>query len=440
MTRISIIRGILLLVVPLLMFPLLGSCGDDDETKEPTATITPTKELLPTSTIEPTKEPTSSPEPVEDVVITIGNLTDMTGPASNAFEVINMAVQDLVDYYNENDMILGVEIKVIAYDGQFDPAKDIPGYEWLKEREVDVVFTGVTSAPTTLETRVNQDQIPLFSATAAQEAIDPPGYVFSVGTVPEYDAYTLLRWIAENHWEWETLGPAKIGAASWDDPYARSYTEAMEEYAKKYPAQFEWVGSYLTPFTFSWGPEVDALKECDYIYPPGGGINTFIKEYYEAGYDTHFIGSGVHNAFLGLIDDAGLWDEIDGMLFLTGPKWWTEEGTIIDLTKKLLQDNHPDQVAEIMKAGMAYLGVQLIYQVIDIIADAAETVGAENLDSEAIYEAANTFTAVIDGIQRWSYSPTKRTSVDHYSLHEARASEKNLFRVQEDWLPVVYEP
>jgi len=69
--------------------------------------------------------------PDEDVVITIGSLSDITGPASNAMTVINMALDDVVEYFNDENLIPGVELKVVTYDGQLDPARDIPGYEWL---------------------------------------------------------------------------------------------------------------------------------------------------------------------------------------------------------------------------------------------------------------------------------------------------------------------
>ena len=71
---------------------------------------------------------------IKDVVITIGNLTDVTGPASNALTVITMSLEDTAEYYNKQYLIPGVTFEVITYDGQYDPSRDIPGYEWLMER------------------------------------------------------------------------------------------------------------------------------------------------------------------------------------------------------------------------------------------------------------------------------------------------------------------
>ena len=31
---------------------------------------------------------------------------------------------------------------------------------------------------------------------------------------------SLLKWISEERWDWETKGPAKIGCVSWNEPYS----------------------------------------------------------------------------------------------------------------------------------------------------------------------------------------------------------------------------
>ena len=435
MTRICITKGILFLVVTLLMFPLLVSCDDDEDVEEPTTTVTPAN----TTTIEPTLEPTTEPTPVKDIVITIGNLTDKTGPSANAIAPIDLALEDLVEYYNEQKIIPGIQFETVIYDSQMDPANDIPGYEWLKERGVDLIYTSVTSATLAVKTRAGEDQIPVFAAAAAPQSIDPPGYVFSLGTPITTDAYTLMKWIAENDWDYESKGPAKIGGADWSSDYPLLFFEAMDEYCEIHPEQFEFAGSYLTNFAFTWGPEVEALKDCDYVFPPTI-LNSFAKEYRAAGYDAKFAGSDVHDAFMKMIDDGDMWDEIDGMLLVRGAKWWNETGTLIDLTKEILYEKHPDEAEDIMAEGLGYIDINFFYQIFSIVAKAANEVGPENVDGQAIYNAAQSWSGEIDGVERWSYSPTKRTSLNYYAMYEIRETERDLFRLHEGWLPMVYTP
>ena len=371
--------------------------------------------------------------------ITIGNLTDMTGPAASAMHIVDEALADLVQHYNDENIIPGVELEIINYDGQMDPSKVIPGYQWLIEKGADLIFTGPPPYPVVLNPRVDQDQVVLFAATGNPEDFAPSGFAFNLGTLPEHEAHILLNWIAENDWDYQTDGPARIGGASWDDPYAISFFEACKEYAQVHPNQFEWVGGHLTNYSFTWGPEVEALKDCDYLFPPTMMTN-FVKEYRTAGHTAKFIGTDTHTAFLGLIADADLWDEIDGMIFVRHPRWWTETGAIIDLTKELLYENHPDDAEEIMSDGAAYLGITPGYLMLNVIANAVESVGSTNFDSQALYEAAKSFSLTVDDIERYSFGETKRYVVDYYGIYKAKSADQNLFRAYPEWLPVSTEP
>ncbi len=409
MTKIVIVTITLLLLSVNL---LIASCDDNEKT--------PTLGARPTGTSEP-------------VIITIGNLTDQTGPGATAMSTVNKALEDLVKYYNDKNLIPGAELRVINYDGHLEPSQDIPGYEWLMERGSDLIWTSVPATPMTLNSRVNRDQVILFCATGNLEEFTP-GYAFNLGPVPQHEAFTLLKWIAENHWDYQSKGPARIGGAAWADSYSDAFMNAMKEYAKAHPDQFEWAKDYLTDFKFAWQTEVEGLKNCDYVFVPTP-MHIFVEQYRNAGYTATFIGSDTHTAFLGMIDKSDLWDEIDGMLFIRHPRWWNEEGTIIDLTKKLLYENHPDSAEEIMRDGSGYMAVYPAYLMLNIIANAVkDTGGPINFDSQALYDAATSFSMTIDGIERYSFDDTKRYVPNYYAIYEASATDENLFRVDAEWL------
>ena len=418
--------GVIVPTSVLLALPLLISCGGDGvDTAGPL--------------VQPTDKQTLVSDPVDEVVIIIGNLSDITGPSSNAMTVITMALEDIVEYYNENNLISGVEVKVLTYDGQADPSRDVPGYEWLRDNGADVLFTSVPFTATTLEPRINDDEFVLFASSGDIESIDPPGYVFSLGTIPQHEALTLLKWIAENDPDFPEDRPAKIGGAGWIEGYSSSFFAGAEEYAEAHPDQFEWVGGYLTNYTFTWGPEVVALKDCDYVYP-GVVLNTFVREYRAAGYTGKFIGTSAQTAFFGLIYSSDLWDEIDGSLFVLPARWWTEEGSMIDLVKQLLHENHPNDVEDLTQQGMGYLAGVTAYQMLGIIGEAVEAVGPGFFDSQALHAAAENFSVSIDGIPRYSFGKDKRWMIDQYAVFEASGDDEDLFRVDPEWIPVVTEP
>lgn len=416
----------LIVVVILLLLPLLAACNDDGGDDTPKSTSTPKA----TSTASP---------PAEDVTFKVGYITDLTGPASTALTALNMSVEDIIDHYNDENLIPGLTIELLTYDGQYDPSRDLPGYEWLMERGADLILTQVPHTIVTLKPQAESDQVLMFAGSAEFSSLQPPGNVFSMGTIPDHEAITLLQWISQYDWDYETKGLPKIGGAGHNDSYTTSFLESMEAYAKIHPDQFEWVGGHLAPIgTFTWGPEVEALKECDYLFAPAM-MTTFVKGFSDAGSTAKLIGTDVHLAFLSQIYDAKLWDEIDGMLFIRSLRWWNEEGTLIDFTKQLLNNNHSDKSQEIMHQGTGYLAVHVPYQMLNIIARAAEEAGPQYLDFTALYQAAESHSMVIDDVERFSFDESKRYSMNSYAVYEARGPEEDLFRIS-DWIPAVLEP
>ena len=109
-------------------------------------------------------------------------------------------------------------------------------------------------------------------------------------------------------------------------------------------------------------------------------------------------------------------------------------------SKQLLYEKHSDSAEEIIRAGTGYLTTHIPYIILEIIRNAAEAVGPENIDSQALHEAAESFSLTVDGIEMFSFAgKTIRSVSDYYIVHEARANEKDLFSVS-DWTPIVVEP
>lgn len=378
-----------------------------------------------------TSEPVpDGPSPTESELktITIGYLDDMTGPSASALELVRMALRDAVDHCNRERLIPGVEVKVVMYDSQFDPARTIPGYEWLMQRGADFILTAVPSTPDILKPRADAEHVVVFALTANLEELMPPGWVFSMGTIPQYEAYTLLHWIAENDWDYTARGPARVGGAAWDEPYAKAFLTGMKEYAEANPQQFEWVAGRLTNFSFTWGSEVVALKDCDYVSLPTPP-QTFARDYRAAGYEARFMSPIPNSAFMGLIDDADAWGLLDGALFLYPGKWWNESGEEIDLFKKVLYENHPDEAEEIIRRGSGYIGYGSLSKVLEIVGNAVEETGPEGFNSEALYRAAESYVDYKDGLEIASFSDTKRYAVNYYGVFEISAAEQDLIRI-----------
>jgi hypothetical protein len=70
---------------------------------------------------------------VGKVTITIGEITDFTGPAAPAVTTIHYAREDVARYYNEKGLIPGVKIKLASWDTHYDASREVPGYDWVRE-------------------------------------------------------------------------------------------------------------------------------------------------------------------------------------------------------------------------------------------------------------------------------------------------------------------
>ena len=416
---------IIAIVILLLLLPWLTACSSE-ETPEPNPSLmTIPEEEIAVST--------------EKVTITIGNHTDLTGVAANAMSVITMAVKDTVDYYNEQNLIPGVKVKVIDYDTQYDPSRDIPGYKLLKEKGADVLFGTVASAGLTLKPFLEEDKIVMIMMSPNTEAFVPPGWVFALGNALfDEQLYTLLNWIAENDPDFPQDRPAKIGGAMFGESAGTAIIEAAEKYAKANPEQYEWVEGFLTGFQFVWTTEANALKDCDYVIP-ATPPTAFVEAYRQAGGKGKFIGVDPHVAFMGMVDKADLWDEMDGGYFIRSFRWWTDDTEYMRFTRQLLSENHPSEEDEIIGNGVGYITVQPIVMLLEAIKETVEEIGARNFTSEALYNHLLSFSMEFDGCQH-SFSETKRTSNDYLNIHRLDAPKKDLFLAHEGWLPIVAEP
>ncbi|MBM3132526.1 MAG: ABC transporter substrate-binding protein, partial [Chloroflexi bacterium] len=410
---------------------------DDEKTPTPTRTQTPAA--------SPTKSPTPT-APEGRVPITIGVLSDLTGPASQAMTVVDMALADIVRYFNENNRTPVAELKVITYDEQYNPSNDIPGYQWLKERGADVILSGLPPVPVSLRPLVDQDKMVMFALITTPDIESPPGRLFAMNVQGEPYKAALLKWIAENDPNFPKGRPAKIGAVGHNEPYAISHQKGMEQYAKAHPDQYEWVAGFLLDWTtVTFGSQVEALKDCDYVFPPTTGfyIPSFIKEYRAAGGKATLLGDDATLAYLGLMVDGAGWEAFDGMIISLLNGWWNDEFELPKLASQLLTEYHGAGAAEATKkqSGISYLGSFMQqYGAVSVISEAINRAGPKNFSPQELYDTATSFKMTYGGGVEWNFTDTKRTAWNGFGVYEADAERQDVFRADPKWYPFLYEP
>lgn len=415
----SLITGLLALLLSLSVLVACGSSNDEEETAAATGGSQ------------------------EELTIKLGNLSDLTGPSSSAVQGSNdKALKDLVRYYNDENLTPGVKLEIIDYDTVLNPGKFIPGYEWLRERGADIIVTTLSPAAEVIKPLADSDGVILFSAAMTTPLVDPPGWTFGRHSLDAVFIYTLLEWIAENDPDFPQDRPAKIGTANWAAQTSEDFGNALEEYADAHPDQFEFVGAFFTSLgTPQWGTQVDALKDCDYIFPPHVGFSApaFIKEFRNAGYTAKFIGNEAHVAFLDMLIPGAGWEAVDGMLIISAIRGWKENSVEVELAREVLERYHGTSEFEedMQYGGQQYVGpFQGWFGVLEVIKEAVESVGAEKFSNQALYDTAVQFSTEVSG-NGWTWTETKRTNWTGLGISKLDADSEQIVRIAPEWQPAI---
>ncbi len=106
-----------------------------------------------------------------------------------------------------------------------------------------------------------------------------------------------------------------------------------------------------------------------------------------------------------------------------------------------MHEIHSDeQVADIIQSGSGYMASISSNVIFKVIADAVEAVGVDNFNSQALYDATQSFSMTMDGVDFYSFGEKKRTILNYMSMYEMRGSEEDLFRVDPEWIAIEHEP
>jgi len=402
-------RAMAALLVLVLVVPLCVSCGDEEE---------------------------------EGVTIIIGEITDLTGPASPAIIPLHWALADMVSHYNEKGLIPGVKFKVVSWDNKYDPSRDPLGYDWVRDRGAKLIICVIPQTAVILKSFADRDKFAIAALSTNQEMLDPPGWVFAFSNSHYSLMKTFLKWVAEEDWDYTAEGRVpKIGFAAWGDAGGINVERAMREYIQDNPGEFEYVSSHLAPVgTATWTGEVEQLRDCDYLNLYAFPIGAFLKEYQARGYSATVIDAMTMGSYQGYFVDMLGWDALDGSLTANTSLLWNESFAMVDLMNQLLYQYRPEEAEDIIYTGIGYVGAgHQVIAIFEILRQAIEEVGAENFDGQAFYNAAlkyETTSPIWEGYPEWSFSETKRYLVDHIVIDKFDAEAQEVVRITE-WLPII---
>ncbi|MFC1999900.1 ABC transporter substrate-binding protein [Chloroflexota bacterium] len=376
------------------------------------------------------------------VVITIGEMNDLSGPASPACIGPHRALGDLIEYYNENEFIPGVELKHIFYDTKYDASREIPGYEWLKERGADAIVAVLYSSAEYTKPFAEEDGIPVFALSSSPPLLEPPfGWTFSIQAPPTEEIITVLQHISDNWTDYPTK--PKIGWIGVVTGFASQQEAVVEEYCLANPDKFDWVGAYSTPLsTMSFSGEIAKLKGCDWI---GLGLvptamAAFVSQLRGQGSEAMLFSQEFLLACWGMVVDAVGYEAIDGSLACGLAGWWSDPFPIVEEARARLYEKYPAEAEKIIHEGVGYVGATAMSTFfLEIIRAAVEEVGAENFDGQALYNTARNFSYTFVDFPEWSYSPTRNYPQSDIIIYEVKAAEEDAIAIT-GWIPMLPLP
>ena len=428
MKRIWTLIGVVLVVAL-----VLAACGGEDPTptpepeiaqEEPTPEPTeePTEEPTPEPTEEPMEEPTEEPmeepteepteEPMEEQAgdacqtthegetITIYQSAGLTGPLSQILGqgFIN-GTRDAVAFVNANGGVCGATFEIRLEDSQYDPEQELAIYEQFRAEEPKPMFvlTYGSGATIVLKDRVVEDQIVNIAAGLNAEAFYIPADGWTVGVAPIYsDQFAgFLQWLNDN---WAEVKPEEagdeivVGVVGWDNAFGAGATtdEAL--------AFADSLGITVLPLeSQEISPTADVTGQIQNLLINGANViyaqslsfgpAQVIGTVRALGAWDQVVVGGVNwaiNTDVAVIlgENAGL---MDGFYGVFPYNWWND--TELEGVQQALTAFEAGDYPDSEKAVGYLLSYGSVFALRDILTQAINTVGFENLDGVAFFDA-----------------------------------------------------
>jgi branched-chain amino acid transport system substrate-binding protein len=385
----------------------LGACATADETTEapaptdapPPATEAPEPETEPTE--EMADEGMSNCETgYEGETLTWYSQAGLTGALATILgpSFVN-GTQDAIEDINAAGGICGVQLELNLTDTQYDPEQEIAAYDVNRAADPTPLFINTygSGATVVLKDRTFEDHILNIAAGLNAEAAYDPADGWTVLVAPIYsDQFAgFVEWVSDN---WDSVKPEGagddivVGVVGWEGSFGAGATTAEAI------AYIESIGATVLPLeTIPISPEADptgAIQNLQlsganviYIQNLGFGTAQIIGTIRALGVWDDFVVGGVNWSMnqdvLNILGDSAA--AMNGYYGVSPYLWWsdTDDEGVQQVTEAFEARGYPEtdkQVGYIISYGGIMAQAELIE-------DAINAVGFENLDGDAFFDA-----------------------------------------------------
>jgi branched-chain amino acid transport system substrate-binding protein len=177
--------------------------------------------------------PAWSESGVTDTEILIGSCSALEGPANFLGTQTVLGAKAYLNHVNDQGGVHGRQIKLVAYDDSYEPAKAIECFNRLKQESVFAAAffvgtpTGAKHAP-----MAESAKIPLVGLFTGAQLLHEPFKRYVINVRASY--YDEAREQVDNLWN--VMGVRKIGVIYQDDAFGVTVLEGVKQALKKYNA------------------------------------------------------------------------------------------------------------------------------------------------------------------------------------------------------------
>jgi ABC-type branched-subunit amino acid transport system substrate-binding protein len=365
--------------------------------------------LLVTACAPPTTVPTG------EKVVEIGDLPLLTGGGGTADQPCFLAAQDYVRYFNEEQRIPGVTIKLVWRDCGTTQAGFLSGYRMLVDHGVPVVYSNYATVLEGLKSQLEKDQTPFLTGGGTAIMLYPPGWIFSDASPQDEAATAVLDYFMQN---WRGERPPKLQFFILDSTWGRSVSEKAGKYA-------EGIGFEVLPLeVLDATPQLLRIREREadlvYIQHIITGAGPIMKDVERLGLQGKMQFAGTDSVLGGsLIKMASA--GVEGFL---SPKAlpWIDETEIPGI--KTMIDRQLKYHGTVYESP-EYVGGWFDETIVcEAVKRALDEVGYENLDGPAVKRALENMKDFdVDGMGKITYGPENRRGDRYWAVYQVQAGK-----------------
>ena len=372
--------------------------------------------------------PASTVPVEEEKVVNVAAVWPLTGPAAASCQLCQMGIQDYFTYFNEQEAIPGVSIKLLWGDTMMQYAQFRSHYEKFVEHGIPLMFANEASGLLGLESRFEQDGVVMLMPESSHEKTNyPPGWRYCVSPTTAEQFAVVAEYFREN---WQEERPPRLAFMVIDSPFGYDPTGEGTKYAQS--LGFEVLPLEIVPFvTLDATTQLLRLRESEadlvYIQALPMSSGPVLRDAERLGLVGQMQFAG-HSATMS--DRVIQMAEIASEGFLTPRKApWFDETEISGV--KLILDNQMKYHGKVQREAEYFPGWIAGAVACEAIRRAVENVGYENLDGLAIKEALDSIKDFdVYGLATVTYKPGDHRGNTKVAIYEVR--DGKIVRVS-DW-------